>query len=85
MIRERTVLGVRELTEVTLRKTSTSIRVDPAFPRRKLTASTAAKPEPISELDRTGKPGIDPRARAVRPSAVPHVKGIENHAMPPRK
>lgn len=79
------VLGVRELTEVTLKKTSRSIRVDPAFPRRKLTASTAAKPEPISELDRTGKPGIVPRARAVRPSAVPHVRGIENHAKPPRK
>ena len=55
------------------------------MPRRKLTASTAAKPEPISELERTGKPGIEPRPRADSPSAVPHVKGIENHAKPPRK
>ena len=76
---------VRELTEVTLKKTSRSIRMEPAFPRRKLTASTAAKPDPISELERTGKPGIEPRARADSPSAVPHVKGIENHAKPPRK
>lgn len=74
-----------ERTEVTLRKTSRSMSTAPAVPNRYVTAAAPARPAPMSSEVRTGKSGRVPRARAPSPRTVPHAKGIENQAKPPRK
>lgn len=73
------------LTEVTLKKTNNSMRTAPALPNKKFAASTPARPALTSNADKVGKPGSFPSARAASPNVVPHAKGMENQAKPPRK